>query len=382
MNIKKSKFFILIIAVVIIVVGVYFLANYFGGIGKYQKPIKIGVILPINDTFLKQVQMMKKSADLAMEEINADGERKIELIYKDGGCEANKAELAAKELISRDRVNFIIGGFCSSESLSIAKIAQDNSVIMLAPANADPTLTSIGDYIFNLSANEKVEGFMIARYLLSDLKSKKVAVIREEREYASVLIEDFKKYFTNQEGKIAEEITFNPRDLDINEIVRQLNNRNFEALILVSEIPATASKIVSELKGSVLGNKIFLSSKMFNNIAWKNYSEFENLYVLKPLLEENRQREKFKENYQNKYDEEAKYLEEQSNIYSAVYLIVESVKKYDSDIDKVRNYFSELKNWEHTLGKLSFDNQGDRVPSYVVYQVKNGELEEIKKYSP
>ena len=182
----------------------------------------------------------------------------------------------------------------------------------------------------------------MARYLLSNLKNKKVAIVREEREYASVLVEDFKKYFTSQGGKIAEEITFHPRAIDVNEIVEQLNNKNFEILILVSEIPATTSKIISQLKSSDFDSKIFLVGKMFNNVAWKDYSEFEDIYVVKSISEENKYRKEFKENYKNKYNEEAKYLEEQSNIYSAVYLIVETVKKHDSDMDKVKNYLANL----------------------------------------
>ena len=51
-------------------------------------------------------------------------------------------------------------------------------------------------------------------------------------------------------------------------------------------------------------------------------------------------------------------------------------------MDKVKNYLANLKRWDHALGRLSFDSQGDRELAYVVYQAKNGKLEEIKKYKP
>lgn len=379
---KSHKIIILIILLVISLVAIYFLAVRWGDWGG-EGTAKIGVILPLEHKYLLQAQMMKKSADLAAEEINSQpGGKKIKLIYEDGGCETNKATQAAEDLVDLYKVKFIIGGFCESESLAIAKLAQEQAVIVLSPISTNPKIVSGGDNIFNLAVNQASEGLLLSRYLSEELASKKIAIVREAKEYASALSEDFKRDFFIQGGSVEEEIIFTPRTLDISAISKQLNNRNFEALLLVSELPAVTSQIVSQLKNSGSINEVFVSSRLFSSDSWQNYNELDGVYTVLALTEDSTEFEKFKENYLEKYKEEAKYAESQATIYSAVYLAEKLSEKYGADLEGMKDYLLNLKKWPHALGSLTFDSEGNRVLPYVVYQLKDGALTEVSRMTP
>lgn len=378
-NMKSAKIIILIVIIAVALAGIYFLVAYWGGRSDGGE-VEVGVILPLEHKYLLQAQMMKKSADLAVEEINKKaGRQKIELIYNDGGCENNKAEKATEDFINSRKIRFILGGFCESESLAIARTAKEQPVIVLSPVSTNLKVAAEGDNIFNLTANQANEGLLLSRYFSEKLVSKKIAIVRENKEYASTLAEDFKRDFFSRGGSVEVEIVFHPRDLDLADISKQLNNRNFEVLFLISELPATTSQIVSRLKNSGSANQIFVSSQLLISDSWKDYIELDGVYVVMAVSEESSELGKFKENYLAEYKEEVKYPELQATIYSTVYLVEQLADRYGSDMAGMKNYLVNLKKWPHALGSLTFDEQGNRALPHLIYQIKDGGLAEIEK---
>ena len=77
----------------------------------------------------------KKGLDLAVEEINAAGGvngKKLELIIRDDGANPGDAVRAAEELLSRENVQVLAGGFLSNIGLALGDFAKQRKVFFLA----------------------------------------------------------------------------------------------------------------------------------------------------------------------------------------------------------------------------------------------------------
>ena len=91
-----------------------------------QGTIKIGEVnsYKVQPAFLEPY---KKGMELAVEEINAAGGvngKKLQLITRDDNGSPGDAVRAAEELISREQVDVLAGGFLSNIGLALADFAK------------------------------------------------------------------------------------------------------------------------------------------------------------------------------------------------------------------------------------------------------------------
>src|SRR5829696_5099433 len=87
-----------------------------------QGPIKIGELNSYK-VFPAFLEPYKKGMELAVEEINARGGvlgRKLELVVRDDGGNPGDAVRVAEELVSRERVNVLLGTFASNVGLAVS----------------------------------------------------------------------------------------------------------------------------------------------------------------------------------------------------------------------------------------------------------------------
>ena len=136
---KKSRFLLSVLLVACLVMAV--------GMPAYAaKVIKIGVIGPMN---FMQGKGHWNGATLAAEEINAKGglqvgskKMKIKVIKADSNefLSITDATNAMERLMSRDKVDFVVGGFTSEAVLAMQDIAMDYKKIFLGCGAAHPEI--------------------------------------------------------------------------------------------------------------------------------------------------------------------------------------------------------------------------------------------------
>lgn len=93
-----------------------------------QKPIKIGFIYTFTGAMAFLNQGIVNGHLLAIDEINKSGGllgRKIEVIQRDDAGKADVVTRHARELITREGVEFIVGGYGTIQSMALSAIARD-----------------------------------------------------------------------------------------------------------------------------------------------------------------------------------------------------------------------------------------------------------------
>ena len=168
-----------------------------------QKPIKVGVPLPLSGPAALFGDPASKGAMMFVEELNAKGGvlgRKIELIVRDSKADANEAVRIAREMILKDNVDFLVGTLTSAEGPAVSVVAKENKIVFIAPIPKTDQLTAadkLHPYVFRVAANTTIEGRSAAE-IVAKWPVTKVATIAFDYAYG----QDVTKAFVDQIKKI------------------------------------------------------------------------------------------------------------------------------------------------------------------------------------
>src|SRR5437660_2333690 len=100
-----------------------------------QKPIKVGMPIPLSGPPTLFGDPASKGAMMFVEETNAKGGvlgRKLELLVRDSKADANEAVRQARELILEDNVDFLVGTLTSAEGPAVSVVAEGKKTGLLA----------------------------------------------------------------------------------------------------------------------------------------------------------------------------------------------------------------------------------------------------------
>ena len=160
-----------------------------------QPVIKIGEVnsYKVQPAFLEPY---KKGMELAVAEINAAGGvngKKIQLITRDDNGSPGDAVRAAEELISRENVDVLAGGFLSNIGLALADFAKQRKFFYLA---SEPLTDKIvwgngNKYTYRLRPSTYMQAAMLVPEA-AKLKKKRWAVVYPNYEYGQSAVATFK----------------------------------------------------------------------------------------------------------------------------------------------------------------------------------------------
>jgi branched-chain amino acid transport system substrate-binding protein len=149
--------------------------------------VRVGVLLPLTGNTAWAGKTNRIAATIAAEEVNAQdlaGGYKIELVFGDSQCEPRAAHDQAQRLISQEKVQLLIGEWCSSASIAVAQVANDEKVPLLVNiSTADQIAGDAGPYAFQSSMQNRYSQQREAALLEKDFKFESVAIIVENNDF-------------------------------------------------------------------------------------------------------------------------------------------------------------------------------------------------------
>jgi branched-chain amino acid transport system substrate-binding protein len=170
-----------------------------------QEPIKIGEMNSYK-VFSAFLDPYKKGMELAVEETNAAGGvlgRKIEIVSRDDNGNPADAVRVSEELLTREKVAFLIGTFPSNIGLAVADFAKQKKTLFIA---AEPLTDKIvwdngNAYTFRL----RTSTYMQTAMLIPDaakLKKKRWAIVYPNYEYGTSATAAFKKLLKEKQPDV------------------------------------------------------------------------------------------------------------------------------------------------------------------------------------
>jgi branched-chain amino acid transport system substrate-binding protein len=143
-----------------------------------QEPIRIGAMYPLTGGGAVYGVPAMVGHQLAVEELNAKGGimgRKIESIERDDKMNPAAASSTMKELITKDKVDIVVGGLSSAVGLAMSEVSKQEKVVYIStiPKTIQMTTDKLHKHVFRTASNTDLEGdtmaLLVGRYKLAKL---------------------------------------------------------------------------------------------------------------------------------------------------------------------------------------------------------------------
>lgn len=148
------------------------------GTALAEEPIRIGAMYPLTGGGAVYGVPAMTGHQLAVEELNAKGGimgRKIESIERDDKMNPAAASSTMKELITKDKVDIVVGGLSSAVGLAMSELSKQEKVVYVStiPKTIQMTTDKLHKYVFRTASNTDLEGdtmaLLVGRYKLAKL---------------------------------------------------------------------------------------------------------------------------------------------------------------------------------------------------------------------
>lgn len=191
-------------------------------------PIKFGMLAPFSGSEAAFGDYMQYGAQLAIDEVNADGGvngQQIELVTEDDGCDATAAVAAANKLVSAG-VHGSVGGYCSGSTLPTLPIFAEAGVPMVIPAANSTELVGQGAFMINGTGTQQAAATVA---YIQKVGAQNVVVIDDTTDYSVDLADEIE---AQADGfTIAKRESVNPDEKDFSANVNSTLGANPDFIV-------------------------------------------------------------------------------------------------------------------------------------------------------
>jgi branched-chain amino acid transport system substrate-binding protein len=138
-----------------------------------QAPIRIGAFLAVTGPAAFLGDPEQKTLELYVEKLNAGGGvlgRKLQLVSYDSAGDAEKARTFAKRLIEQDKVDLIVGGTTTGETMAVVPLAEAAGVPFISLAGAVVIVEPVKKWVFKTPHTDR----MACERIFLDMRGRKI----------------------------------------------------------------------------------------------------------------------------------------------------------------------------------------------------------------
>jgi len=361
-----------IAVLIVVILGGWYLAK---GEPADTGPIKIGFIGPLTGDAASIGESTRNAVVMAIDEVNAEGGRQYEVIYEDGKCAGPASASAAQKLIHVDKVEFIIGGICSGETLGAAPIAEAAGVVLLSPVSSSPDITNAGDFVFRVFASDATSGSKMAETTWKR-GHKNVAVISEQTDYSQALRKVFEERFKELGGTIVISEGYPSSAKDFRSQLAKIKATNPDAIYLVPQTPASGEVLLAQVKESGITTPLF-SNELVTTESFLTSGVSEGILFAEVNFDkESPEASMFLKKFAGRFGDinantPPVYV---ASTYDAVHLLTDLIEEHGTNPKRVRDALYKVSDRPGAAGPLLIDENGDAVREYVLKQIQGGEI--------
>ncbi|MBO0827309.1 MAG: branched-chain amino acid ABC transporter substrate-binding protein [Streptosporangiales bacterium] len=223
--------------------------NSQGG-GSSEKVAKIGVIAPTSGDLSAIGLGIRDSVDLAVKQANQKKlipGWKLQVSAEDDQANPDVGKNAATSLANDAGVVAVVGSLNSSVAQSVQPVLASAHVLMVSPANTNPSLTQGANFetskqrpydnYFRVCTTDAIQGPFAARYVYNKLKLKRVATINDKKTYGQGLAKAFEGEFKKLGGTIVSSQTINPDDKSFSAVISKVKPAKPQLVYYGGEYP-------------------------------------------------------------------------------------------------------------------------------------------------
>lgn len=215
------------------------------------EPIKIGSFLSVTGpaSFLGDPEL--RTLQMGVKDINAKGGVKgqpLELIHYDTGGNAREALNFVKRLIQNDKVDIIVGGTTSGDSLAVIPEVEKAGIPFISLAGAVDIIEPVKKWVFKVAHTDR----MAAAKIFEDLRKRgltKVALITGDGGFDKSGREQLLKLAPEYGVAFVADESYGNKDTDMTAQLTKIRSSGAEAIINFGfgQAPAIVTKNIKQL---------------------------------------------------------------------------------------------------------------------------------------
>ncbi len=216
------------------------------------EPVKIGLVAALSGQSAKSGEAITRGLTVAIDEINAAGGvlggRKIELIRRDDESNPAKGQIAARELIFKEKVAVFFGGLDSPVSLAIVPVANKaKKPFMGVWAAATPITRNKANpnYVFRVSAVDAIVDRALMQYGKATYGTKKAGLMLINNPWGESNEKGLKAASKIENVEIVGIEKFEGKDVDVVPQLLRLKKAGADTLFLVANAAPGAQMMKS-----------------------------------------------------------------------------------------------------------------------------------------
>ena len=358
-------------------------------------PIELGASVQVTGQFANTGRYYRDAYQFAVDKINAaggvkigTGKEKLTLKILDNQSDVNLSVRQYVQLVSQDKVNFLLGPFASDFALADSAIAEKYNIPMIQGGGASDQIFSRGyKYIFG-TLPPASDYFQSTLDLMGQLKPapKTVALLYADDAFDVSVADGTRKAIGKTSMKIAVDQRYSSKASDFNSMLSLIKSKDVEA-ILVAGHETEILNFLRQSKTLNVNPKLYAFTVGVPSADFRaalaqdaNYAFGMTSWVRSPAFKDDYfgNAEQFAVEYQKRFGYEPDY--HAASAVADVEAFVKAIEAANSlDPAKVRDAIARL-DFDCLYGRIRFNAVGQINLPQTVVQVQKGKLVPI--YGP
>jgi branched-chain amino acid transport system substrate-binding protein len=352
-----------------------------------QEPIRIGAFLSVTGPAAFLGDPEQKTLELYVEKLNAAGGllgRKLQLVSYDSGGDAEKARTFAKRLIEQDKVDLIVGGSTTGETMAVVPLVEAAGMPFVSLAGAVVIIEPVKKWVFKTPHTDR----MACERIFLDMRARnleRVALISGAGGFDKSMRAECLKVAPNYKVQIVADEAYGGGDTDMTaQLTKIRNTPGLQAVLNAGfgQGPAIVTKNFRQLAiGVPLYQSHGVASKEFIKLAGDAAEGVRlpaaALLVAETLPDSDAQK-KVVVGYSRDYA--ARYKSDVSTFgghaYDGLMLAAEAIRRAGStNKDAVRSALESIRGYVGTGGVVNMsvqDHMGLDVSAFRMLEVRKG----------
>jgi branched-chain amino acid transport system substrate-binding protein len=350
-----------------------------------QTEVVIGSANPLSGPFAHWGHDADNGVQLAVEEANAaniilDGKKAHFTVQSEDDQADPKVATEVAQRFVDAHVAGVIGHLTSGAAIPASRLYHDAGIPMIAGSVTSPKFTQQGyNNTFRIIANDAQQGVALAKFAVTQLKAKHIAVIDDRTTYGQGLADDFAQSAKAAGGEVIKREYTTNSSTDFHAILTSIKSSKPD-LIFYGGMDAQAGPLVKQMRqlgikakfmgadgidtpefaklGGTDAEGSFASSAGSDKAIMPGYHDFD---------------QKFQKRFNAQIQAYAPYT------YDATRVLIDAMKRAQSaDPAKILAQLPASA-FQGVTGKIAFTTAGDiQNGTVTLYQLKNGKWETLK----
>lgn len=327
-------------------------------------------------------EQLRRGVDAAVTALNAKGGvqgQKVKVIYKDDACDPKQGVALANQLAG-ENVAGVVGPMCSGVAIPVAKVLQEEGIVMVSPSATNPLLTEQGaTNVFRVLGRDDQQGAAVGAYIAKHFSGKNIAIIHDKTAYGHGLADEVQKGLQHAGHKpmIYDSITRGERDFSA--LISKLREAKID-VVFYGGYHSEAGLLVRQLRDRKMETQVIGGDGLTTSEFWSitGAAGEGTLMAFNPDPRKNPEAaDAVKQIRATGFEPEGFTMQS----YAAFEVLTDALSKAGVKADGA-TLASVLKAQEYStvLGKLAFDAKGDiKNPQYAMYRWSKGTYHEIEE---